>query len=230
MRGFSQFGFILRGRSMPKFTSLLAGAAISVITALPSTAATVSDNVTFSASGFAAPFGGTPAATVSGSFALTFDPTQTYTDSTSGIMTTSLSGIVNGYPLAFDYNSGTTALTINEPNSVIVTVQPGELIVGGSFNGAGAIQYSPSTNDFYFQILNFTTAPTVAGLGYTQTAVSGDNLFYTTSSSTLSVGVSSSTPPSAPEIDPASATSALTLLLGGLAVLWGRRPDQPASM
>jgi hypothetical protein len=28
----------------------------------------------------------------------------------------------------------------------------------------------------------------------------------------------------APEIDPASAMSALTLLAGGLAVLWGRKP------
>jgi hypothetical protein len=215
---------------MPKFSSLLVGATISVIAALPSTAATVSDNVTFSASGFTAAFGGTPVATVSGSFSLTFNPTQTYTDSTSGIVGTSLTGIVNDSPLAFDYNSGTTAITISEPNDVTVTVQPGELIVGGAANGAGAVQFSPSTNDFYLQILNFTTAPTINGLGYTQTSVSSDNLFYTTSASTLSV-VSTPIPPStAPEIDAASATGALTLLLGGLAVLWGRRPHQLAAV
>jgi hypothetical protein len=39
-----------------------------------------------------------------------------------------------------------------------------------------------------------------------------------------STGVITTPPPAAPEIDPASATSALILLLGGLAVLRGRRP------
>jgi hypothetical protein len=36
-------------------------------------------------------------------------------------------------------------------------------------------------------------------------------------------------PPSAPEIDPASATSGLLLLLGGLATLRGRRGPQPSA-
>jgi hypothetical protein len=60
----------------------------------------------------------------------------------------------------------------------VVTVQPGELIVGGTSQGAGLVQYSPSTNDFYFRILNFATAhPLFGGFGYSQTAVSTDDLF-----------------------------------------------------
>jgi hypothetical protein len=66
--------------------------AVVVIVVLPAEAATVTDLVTFSATGFTADPnpGSVPATTVSGSFTITFDPTKTYLDSTSGITLNSL--------------------------------------------------------------------------------------------------------------------------------------------
>ena len=89
---------------------------------------------------------------------------MTYTDETAGITLDSLN-IALGSALSFSYSTtGGFA---------------GILVVGGIADGASAIQYSPSTDDFWLFINNFTTTPTFKQVGYTQTAVSSDNLFYT---------------------------------------------------
>ena len=90
---------------------------------------------------------------------------QTYTDETSGITLDSLN-IALGSPLSFSYNPSGGAL-------------PGVLVVGGVNDGAQIVKYSPSTDDFWLFISDFATTPTFTQVGYSQTAVSSDNLFYT---------------------------------------------------
>ena len=127
-------------------------------------AATVSYLVQFTASGFTSNFGQpVPRDPVTGSFVITFDTTQTYTDSTSGIILDNLNLSLDS-AISFSYNS-------------IV----GELIVGGIADSTEQIQYFPPTNDFWLHIYTFTTTPTFQQLGYTQTSVPGanGNLFYT---------------------------------------------------
>jgi hypothetical protein len=88
----------------------------------------------------------------------------------------------------------------------------GVLVVGGVENGAAVVQFDPSTNDFWLFIKNFGTAPAFKQLGYSQTAVSDFNLFYTPDpGGTGSVTVTPLT--SVPE--PAT----WTLLLAGFAAL-----------
>jgi hypothetical protein len=150
------------------FGGFAAGAA--VMGAGAANAALVHDLVTFSASDFQIGEGSDPAPKdpVTGSFTITFDPTQTYSDSTSGIILDGLN-ITLGSALSFSYS----------PTTIPGVISADELIVGGVFDGAAKVQYTPSTDDFWLFINNFTTAPVFDQLGYTQTAVSSDNLFYT---------------------------------------------------
>jgi hypothetical protein len=74
-------------------------------------------------------------------------------------------------------------------------------------------------------------AETLVGGGAVPTKVFGNNGFNANNQHIVDnngneVYYTSWTPIAAPEIDPVSATSALTLLFGGLAVLRGRRPAQ----
>jgi hypothetical protein len=104
------------------------------------TAATVTDLVTFSATDFTCVAScPTPVDPVTGSFTITFDPTQTYTDETAGISLNSL-GIALDSSLAFDYS----------PTSMgaVTGASADELVVGGLADTVNKIQIEPSTNDF----------------------------------------------------------------------------------
>jgi hypothetical protein len=127
-------------------------------------AALVHDLVTFSASNFTVGSGSDPAPVdpVTGSFEISFDPTQTYTDETAGIALDTLN-IALGSALSF---STTGAFA-------------GVLVVGGINDGASSIIFNPSTDDFWLFINNYATTPSFKQLGYTQTSVSTDNLFFT---------------------------------------------------
>jgi hypothetical protein len=125
-------------------------------------AATVTDLVTFSATGFSS-FPSTvavPTDPVTGSFTITFDPTQSYADpTTAGISLNSLN-IPLDSALAFTYSP--------------TGPQAGELIVGGSAEGANVVLIPPDAgNDFYLHILNFATAPVFQQLGYTSSCSTG---------------------------------------------------------
>ena len=192
---------------MKKSNLLLIAATFGVIAAVPVYAATITDNVSFSASGFVLDAGsGTPISPVSGTFQVTFDPTQSYAESNS-ITLTSLNGLTLDTPLQFDYNSTGSTETLTE-NGQSVSVDPGEFIVGGSASGGpGVITFGPSTNDFYLQITNFTTSASMFGLGYTQTAISTENLFSLSGSATTSVSVT---------LAPVPLPAAAWLLLSGM--------------
>jgi hypothetical protein len=150
-------------RSILLLGVLIAGGAVAGAGA--ANAAVVHDLVTFSATDFSSsPPGETPPVDpVTGSFTITFDPTQTYTDSTAGITLNSLN-IPLDSALAFDYSpTGSGA---------------DELVVGGLADGACCLTISPApSSDFYLHIITFTTNPTFQQLGYVE---AGGAYFYTT--------------------------------------------------
>lgn len=160
-------GFTVK-RSILLFGALVAGGV--AMGGQAANAAIVSDLVTFSASGFTSAFGDpVPTDPVTGSFTITFDPTQTYTDQTIGITLKTLN-ISLGSALAFDYSP-----TGNGNGAA------DELVVGGLQAGAGAVYLSPTVyDDFYLHILTYSSTPTFQQLGYTtSSAIADTNYFYT---------------------------------------------------
>ncbi|MFI4973727.1 MAG: PEP-CTERM sorting domain-containing protein [Caulobacterales bacterium] len=149
-----------------KLRMLIAGVALALgIRVASADGAAITDYVTFSASGFSSN-GGPPPPTdpVFGSFLITFDPTQTYVNSTSGITLESLN-LALGSPLSFDYSPTGIDLLGN-----VVVVNADELVVGG-LGGGGAIYVGlqPPSNDFSFHINGFTSEnPTFGRLLYGQ--------------------------------------------------------------
>jgi hypothetical protein len=172
------------------------GAALAV-GATAANAATVNELVDFTVGGFTSAFGEpVPTDPVTGSFTITFDPTQTYTDETTGIVLNSLN-IGLDSALAFDYSP-----TGNGNGA------PDELVVGGLESGASSITLGPTGADFYLHLLSFTSNPTFQQLGYrTAETTSDSNYFYTLTSDkglpgegvTFSVTVTPVTP-SVPEL------------------------------
>ena len=173
-------------------TTLFAGQA--------SAATTVTYDVSFSASTFVDFFGNDPAPVdpVTGSFRISFDPTQAYDDATDGISLLSLN-IALDSTLAFDYSpTGYPFLA------------PGVLSVGGINGGATGVLNFPPNNDFNLQIADFATDPTFAGLGYRQASTDEPSFLFTTEVSSISLSV---TPGGVPE------PSTWTMMLVGFALV-----------
>jgi len=154
---------------------------LAIMVALPlnyAHATMVTEVVSFSANSFQSFPSGAPSPTdpVTGSFYITFDPTQTYTNNTTNISLKNLN-IALGSSLSFSYSPTITGFPA------------GTLRVGGLFNGSDAIQYSPATNDLWLYINNFNTnSPQFQQVGYSQ--VSLGNYQYYTVNQTGSVTVS----------------------------------------
>jgi hypothetical protein len=196
---------------------LLTAPAVLLLAMLQANAAMITDDVTFSvpftdasdygggtqASGYSG--GATPVPSVTGSFTITFDPTQTYQDDTADITNTVLTGITSDSAFSFDYS----------PTSYVeggATFAADELVVGGLASGACCITLStPLPNDFYLQLADFTSSPAFVQFGYSQTAP--NVYFYTTPAAVGSFTVTPHvTPPSVPE--PTSLVLLGTALLG----------------
>jgi hypothetical protein len=191
--------------------SLFLPLAVMLFATSPASASTITDNVTFTAYFTSPNYGGgtgssgytsgaTPASPVTGSFTITFDPTQTYTDDTADISNPVLGGITSDSAFSFDYS----------PNSYTIgatTFAAGELVVGGVNDGACCIVLPSSTNDFYLHVLTFTTTPTFDQFGY---ATANDDYFYTLNGS--SGGSVTVTPQTTTTPEP----STLMLFGGGL--------------
>jgi hypothetical protein len=191
---------MLRNSCFACYVAALAFAMTVSLSATPQTsAALVSDLVTFSATNFFSDFGQpAPVDPVQGSFTITFDPTQTYTNSTTGITLKSLN-IALDSAVGFDY-----PVPSNPPDT---------LAIGGIANGVNSVQILPSSNDFELTIFNFTTSPTFGSLDYSQTAAGTDSGF---SSNDGSVTVTPLTSTATPE---PSTWLLIGSGLGGLAVL-----------
>jgi hypothetical protein len=157
---------------MTKLRSLCASIALTFVVlavVAPVNGAMTTYDVTFSANTFQVGSGTNPAPVdpVTGEFKITLDPTVSVVNDTADISLTSLN-IALDSPLSFTYNPA-----FDNPFAA------GTLRVGGLFDGADGVQFNPSTNDFWLQITNFATAPAFEQVGYSQTSVSGNNLFFT---------------------------------------------------
>jgi hypothetical protein len=153
-------------RSIILLSALVGG--IAIVETGAANAALVHDLVTFTASNFETDVGSSPAPVdpVTGSFTISFDPTLSYTDETAGITLTPGSlNIALGSTLSFSYNAPTSMLPATT------------LVVGGISDGAQQVQFNPSTDDFWLFINDFAVTPSFDQVGYSQTAVSSDNLF-----------------------------------------------------
>ncbi len=173
--------------------------------ALPASAAIVTDDVTFNVSGFSTfPVGGVPTDPVTGSFTITFDPTQVYMDATAGITLNSLN-ITAGSPISFCYSA--SAYSCDG-----VAFSADELVVGGTSDGTALVQYSPATDDYVLQISNFTTSPVFTEMVYAQTSEGNYDNFTTPGVSTGSVTVT-------PAVSSTPLPAALPLFACGLGVM-----------
>jgi hypothetical protein len=193
-------------RSLLLLSALVAGAATAGAGA--ANAALVHDLVTFTATDFTVgiPPGPVPVDPVTGSFTISFDPTQTYTDETAGITLKSLN-------ISLD-----SALSFNYSPTATPSLLADELVVGGVNDGACCIDTGPPIpeNDFYLHIYTFTANPTFQQLGY---AVAGGGYFFT-AEATGSVTVTPINTPVVPE----PATWAMMLAgFAGLGFLGYRR-------
>lgn len=158
-------------------------------------------DVSFSASGFTSNGGGAvPVSPVIGSFAVTLDPTLTYSQSTTGFTLNSvninLGGLNGGLPPRFSYTSSTDTF----------------VFLGGLI--------SSGTNGIALTLNNFTNAATVAALIYTQASVDPPSSF---SSTTGTVSVTASPVVPIPGALPLFATG-----LGALGLLGWRRKKKAA--
>jgi hypothetical protein len=198
-----------------KYAALAATAVFALISASSANAALLTFDVSFSATGFTSQFNQPPVQPVVGSFTITFDPTLTYTDATSGITLHTLD-IALSSVLSFDYSP-----TGNANGAA------GELVVGGAADGACCVIFNPPSNDFWLQILTFTTAPVFNQLGYSQSSTGSASLFFTDAANggSGSVTVQNVTPtPGVPE----PSTWAMMLLgFAGLGFMAYRRKSKP---
>jgi hypothetical protein len=174
-------------------TSALVAAAL-LATLASAHAATVTRTVTFSATGFSSnPIPGPiPADPVTGSFDITLDNTQNYSNQTAGITLDSLN-IALGSALSFNY------LPAND-----------QLVVGGLDSGACCTNVIPAGDDFALYINGFLFGtPTLAQFFYTQTAAG--NRFFLSHTGTVSV--------SEPNVGATPLPGALPLFAAGLGAL-----------
>ncbi|WP_293458401.1 PEPxxWA-CTERM sorting domain-containing protein [Phenylobacterium sp.] len=137
-------------------------------------AVTITKIVDFSATGFTGAPGVTPTDPVTGSFLITLDTTQDYTNDTADIQLLSLN-IDLGSTLSFNYST--------------TGAYAGWLYVGGLQLGPDFVQFF--SNDFYLQLADFGTSPSFNQLGYTK--ANGD-YYYTTSPTSGSVTLTDPVP------------------------------------
>jgi hypothetical protein len=179
--------------------------AVTLIAALPASAAPVTDYVTFSMTGFTTfPVGGTPPEnTVTGAFTITFDPTQIlpYTDATAGITLNSLN-ITAGSAISFCYSAAAYSCDG-------VSEAAGELVVGGIFSGTALVQYSPATDDYVLHFTDFSSSPVFTEMVYSQVSAGNYDIYSTAASGSVSVTAVAATP----------LPAALPLFAGGLGVM-----------
>jgi adhesin HecA-like repeat protein len=143
-------------------------------------------------------------------FDVSFDPTILNAVSSMEGSFLSLGGATFFIPGTVDNSSGVVSATAN----TLISAVPG-------VSGSGSL------GEFVFQAISSgVSSISVAGVQLLDSAFNSIDAPATGGSITVSSGGGTF---AAPEIDPASAVSALTLLLGGLAVLRDRRPKESAS-
>jgi len=138
----------------------IVAASAALVAMAPAQAATVTETYDFTLGNFVDPFAGAtaPVSTVTASFTLTFDPTVSYSNETSGIT-------VNALNLTLDSAVGFSTYPGATPTD------PYFISIGGIENGAGDV--FGGTNDFVLQLefaneasLGSPTLPLCSDPGY----------------------------------------------------------------
>jgi hypothetical protein len=152
---------------MGRISACFLGAALALGATATASAHEVGAFVYFSGAGFTSAFGNpVPVDPVTGTFFITFDPTQTYTDETSGITLNSLN-IGLDSALSFDYSPTGNANGAAD-----------ELVVGGLEDGASSISLGSTGADFYLHIFTFLADATYGQIGYSPNSGGENNTSY----------------------------------------------------
>ncbi len=157
-------GRMVKNIGLPTLASLLL-----MFVASKSHADVITFDVSFTANTFQIGSGvdAAPVDPVVGEFQVSLDPLVAVSNNTTDIVLKSLN-ITLGSALTYSYNP------------VVEGAFPaGTLRVGGFNSGSDVIIFNPSTNDFWLYITDFVNNPAFSQLGYTQTSVSNNNLFFT---------------------------------------------------
>jgi hypothetical protein len=197
----------------------LVATSVLALTIGSANAALITDDVTFSVGGFSTfPVGGTPPEDpVTGAFTITFDPTLVYTDATAGITLTSLN-ITAGSAISFCYSAAAYSCDGT-------AFSAGELVVGGIANGTALVSYSPATNDYVLQILDFTSSPVVTEMVYAQVSAGNYDIYTSSPPASESVTVTAVTATPLPAAFPLFATG-----VGALGLFGWRRKRKNAAL
>ncbi len=156
-------------------SSLVAAALLLAASTLAAHADTITDLITFTAVQDGQP-------TVSGSFTLTFDPTLTYSNATTGLVVNSLTFLPPSLVSEFEYNPPTVDL--GQPN-------PALLRIGGSPEGTGGVVVGEY--DYSLNITGFSPGTFEAGFQLTSPSIEvGDD--YTADVTVTQISTSAATP------------------------------------
>ena len=157
-----------------RIRNLLFAAMLLGLSASGAFATTIQYHVSFGAGNFTAvPSGPEPPILVTGAFDIDIDTgLDQPIDNSSGLHNTSITALPtfpSGDPFPFQ---------VDTPWSFVYDQPTDVLIVGGSAHGADTIFFSPTENDFYLQIHDFSTAmPLMWQLGFAQTRIPGTQFY-----------------------------------------------------
>jgi len=210
-----RFRLVETVKQAPRLAALVT-CAVCALSSSVVQAAMVTENLTADLSGFLN-IGSGPAApnsAVDGSFTVTFNTSSYIAPTTSGLTVNSFTGTTISSPIEYAWNPTSSILSIGASSSI------GYIYAG--------------QNDVVFQFnlsnLNAPTLSVCSNPGFSCGTANGNSLFYASGytlagypSSGWLATVANGVSVSAPELSAGSATTGLTLLLGGLAVLAGRR-------
>jgi hypothetical protein len=179
-------------------------------------AAIVTENLTADLSSFIDVAGSTPApnASVDGSFSVTFNTSSYIAPTTSGLTVNSFTGTTISGPIEYTWNPSSSILSIGSSSNI-----------GYIYAGQNDVVFQFNLSNLSDPVLSVCSNP-----GFSCGTANGNALFYASGYTLASypndgwlATVANGVSVNAPELSAGSATTGLTLLMGGLAVLAGRR-------
>lgn len=173
-----------------KLKTLLFGAALLASTTLTANAATVTETYSFSLTGFVDIQGNTtaPSNLVTGSFTVTFDPTQNYTNDTTDIHVNSFNGVTVDSPFGFSYDATSKLFGFGGTYGGTNLVYDGtnDIVISYNLSNLADPTFVPCSTPGY-TCGKYTGSSAVEASGYT-TVASGTAYFYG-AQSTITAGV-----------------------------------------
>jgi hypothetical protein len=154
-----------RGFAMRKLVAMVA---LGLVTGSAS-AGTISENISFSLSGFVDIVGNTapPIPLVTGSITLTYDPTLTYDNDTTDIVVHYLTGITVGSTLGFTYQGGFLEFGGIQNDADFVVTNTDDLVVAFNVTDPSNPKFVPCSTLGY-TCGKYTGSSLVEAAGYTQ--------------------------------------------------------------